>query len=79
LIQALKEITAEERRQQLDELLSIVGDDAEGLLRMIQEGGSAAEFTQVRSVTELRGLGKEVWQGGDAQSYVDAERESWHR
>lgn len=30
-----------------------------------------------RRVTELRGLGKSVWQGVDAQAYVDAERESW--
>ena len=28
-------------------------------------------------ITELRGLGKEVWQGIDAQEYVNAERDSW--
>lgn len=28
-------------------------------------------------ITELRGLGKEVWQGVDAQEYVNAERDSW--
>ncbi len=27
-----------------------------------------------QSVTALRGLGKEVWQGIDAQEYVDRER-----
>lgn len=31
-----------------------------------------------RRITELRGLGKEVWQTEDAQDYVDAERESWN-
>ena len=30
-----------------------------------------------RKITELRGLGKEIWRGVDAQEYVDAERESW--
>lgn len=30
-----------------------------------------------RSITELRGLGKEIWQGQDAQEYVDQERDSW--
>lgn len=30
-----------------------------------------------QSVTALRGLGKEVWQGIDAQEYVDRERASW--
>jgi hypothetical protein len=26
---------------------------------------------------EMRGLGKEVWNGIDAQEYVDMERDSW--
>jgi len=30
------------------------------------------------SITELRGLGKEVWNGIDAQEYVDGERASWN-
>ena len=30
------------------------------------------------SITELRGLGKEVWNGVDAQEYVDGERYSWN-
>jgi dihydroneopterin aldolase len=30
-----------------------------------------------RSILELEGLGKEVWQGIDAQEYVDRERASW--
>ena len=29
-------------------------------------------------IRKLRGLGKEIWQGIDAQEYVDKERESWH-
>ena len=30
-----------------------------------------------RSILELRGLGKEIWKGIDAQEYVDQERASW--
>jgi hypothetical protein len=30
------------------------------------------------SILELRGLGKEIWQGIDAQDYVDHERASWN-
>lgn len=30
------------------------------------------------SITELRGLGKETWNGIDAQEYVDQERASWN-
>ncbi len=29
------------------------------------------------SITELRGLGKEIWQGQNAQVYIDAERDAW--
>ena len=32
---------------------------------------------QKRSILELRGLGKEIWQGIDAQTYVDSLREEW--
>ena len=31
-----------------------------------------------RSVMELEGLGKEIWQGLDAQDYVNQERDSWN-
>jgi hypothetical protein len=30
-----------------------------------------------RSITEMRGLGKEIWQGQDAQDYVNQERDLW--
>jgi Arc/MetJ-type ribon-helix-helix transcriptional regulator len=30
------------------------------------------------SILELQGLGKKIWQGVDAQEYVDRERASWN-
>ena len=33
--------------------------------------------TKGRRLTELRGLGKEVWGDTDAQAYVDQERDEW--
>lgn len=30
-----------------------------------------------RSIRELRGLGKDIWNNIDAQQYVNQERESW--
>jgi hypothetical protein len=33
---------------------------------------------QSRSILKLKGLGKELWEGLDAQAYVDQERNSWH-
>lgn len=31
-----------------------------------------------RSIMELKGLGKEVWNGIDAQEYVNQERGAWN-
>jgi len=31
-----------------------------------------------RNIMELEGLGKEIWQGIDAQAYIDQERASWN-
>ena len=28
-------------------------------------------------ITEIKGLGKELWQDNDAQDYVDSERDAW--
>jgi hypothetical protein len=30
-----------------------------------------------RNIMELEGLGQEIWQGLDAQAYVNRERDSW--
>ena len=30
------------------------------------------------SILELQGLGKELWEGVDAQEYIDRERASWN-
>ncbi len=32
-----------------------------------------------RRITELRGLGKEIWQDVDAQQYVDDLRDEWEQ
>ncbi len=45
-------------------------------LRLVQ-ALSAGETDSPRSITELRGLGKEIWRHQDAQEYVDQERDSW--
>jgi len=37
----------------------------------------AAGKPKLHSILELRGLGKELWEGIDAVEYVRAERDSW--
>ena len=50
-------------------------------LRLLEELASLARqritVPPRQSITALRGLGKEVWQGIDAQEYVDRERATW--
>jgi hypothetical protein len=42
--------------------------------------GDVPEPPRKRSILELEGLGAELWQGIDAQEYVDKLREEWdHR
>jgi hypothetical protein len=36
-----------------------------------------SEASQLRHITEMRGLGKELWLGIDPQAYLNAERDSW--
>jgi hypothetical protein len=45
-------------------------------LRLI-EALSYPEQAQQRRVTQLRGLGKEIWKGRDAQEYLNSERDAW--
>jgi hypothetical protein len=49
--------------------------------RLIEElaahAGEGATSEPQHSIMELRGLGKEIWEGIDAQEYVNRERASW--
>ena len=40
---------------------------------------TAPRDAEKRSILELRGLGKEIWHGVDAQQYVDGLRKEWGR
>ncbi|HMQ04206.1 MAG TPA: hypothetical protein PKD26_09860 [Pyrinomonadaceae bacterium] len=33
--------------------------------------------TAAHRITDIRGVGKDLWTGIDAQKYVDSERDSW--
>ncbi len=49
-------------------------EEQEQLIIALQQSPPSS---QQRSITEIRGRGKEIWQGVDAQDYVNAERDSW--
>ena len=46
----------------------------EELTRLVRHAAAQSE----RSILELQGLGKEIWQEIDAQEYVNQERASWN-
>lgn len=56
-------LTANEQEQLVHELTNVIA-----------RGGTP---TKRRSVLELQGLGKEIWQSVDAADYVRQERASW--
>ena len=65
------------RRPTLEELIQaasrLAPEDRARLIRALTQLTIEPE----REITELRGLGKEVWNNIDAKDYVNAERDSW--
>ena len=62
------------------ELLRIIQNlDTDEQLRLLEELSTIvkSKSKKKRSILELEGLGKEVWESIDAQQYVDRERDSW--
>jgi hypothetical protein len=49
------------------------------LARIAQDLATIGEEPAGRSIMELHGLGAEMWQGIDAQQYVNELRDEWDR
>ena len=51
-------------------------------LRLLEEMAilirKKASESRPRSILELKGKGKDIWQGLDVQKYIDEERSSWN-
>lgn len=47
------------------------------LLALIAQDLAHAPAQETLHITSLRGLGKEIWQGVDAQNYIDSLRNEW--
>ncbi|MBV9038422.1 MAG: hypothetical protein JO182_28295 [Acidobacteriaceae bacterium] len=52
-------------------------DQAKLLMEISGRVRSRELSSKQRNILELQGLGKEVWEGVDAQEYVRNERASW--
>jgi hypothetical protein len=65
IIEQAKTLDAAARRELVKQLVDTLGEDATS--------------SRQRSLTELRGLGKEIWADIDAQDYVDGLRDEWDK
>ena len=71
---SLQEMIQEAHRLSPDEIKQLM----KALIDLMPE--SAETEPKQRSILELRGLGKEIWEGIDAQEYVQQLRSEWdHR
>jgi len=61
----------------VEEIIAAASELTENDQRRLREALTATAPGPRHSITELRGLGKEIWQGQDAQEYVNQERDSW--
>ena len=57
-------LTTEEQLRLLEELAALIR--RQGVMR-----------SKKHSIMELKGLGKEIWEGVDVEKYIDEERNSW--
>jgi hypothetical protein len=65
-------------RRIYSEVASLAIEDKMALLsKLISEVSAVVSASEGRSIYALKSLGKEVWEGVDAQEYVDTERASW--
>lgn len=64
VLRQAKALSPAERKQLLDSLTDLI---------------SMEENKPKRSLFELRGVGKEIWKGIDAQAYVNEMRDEWDR
>ena len=65
IIHQVGTLTTNEQLRLLDDLAAIIR--------------TRMRLSTQRSIMELEGLGKEVWQKIDAQEYINQERDSWKK
>ena len=63
ILEQIQRLTPDEQRQLIKDIEAMLHRQAKPKHR--------------HSIMELKGLGKEIWEGIDAQEYVNEERRSW--
>ena len=60
----------------MDQIRTLSREEKQALVQQVMAEIDAPE-EKTHSILELRGLGKEIWQGIDAQEYVNKLRDEW--
>jgi hypothetical protein len=63
--------------QILSQIQSLPEDEQRDLIEQLNALVSTWDDEPRPRITDLEGLGEEIWQGIDAQDYVNQERDSW--
>lgn len=61
----------------LEQAKKLTREEREELAKLLIDMMDAGTPSAPRRLSELRGLGKEIWQGIDAQDYVNQMRDEW--
>ena len=72
-MQEIETVTDKERLASLVEELTL--EEQAVVIQLLQV--VIGNRSKKHSITELRGLGKEIWLGIDADEYVNQERDAW--
>ena len=73
------EISGEDARGKATIRVTAAGEEYAASLRPEDFGLERQGESKGRRLTELRGLGNDIWGDTDAQAYVDGERDEWDR
>jgi hypothetical protein len=65
------------RKPTLEELIQAASRLTRGERERLIHALTQPAIEPTHEITELRGLGKEVWNNIGAQDYINAERDSW--
>ena len=71
--EVLNQVLNQVQHLQPDDQLRLLED----LMNLVRQQVTASE-EPLHSFLELEGLGQEIWEGIDAQEYVNQERASWN-
>ena len=61
----------------LEEIRTLSTADRQRLVRALLKEQDSQPTTKTRSILEFEGIGAEMWDGIDAQEYVNKLREEW--